>query len=71
MNTIETQSDSSLQRVVRPQTTEIVYTWTDGRQEVRYRRSYDSAEALQLIGEVCDLQVKHGAACPYSYRNVA
>jgi len=51
-------------------TTEIVYTWPDGRKEVRYRRAYNSPEALQLVAEVHDLQAKHAAACPYSYRHV-
>lgn len=50
--------------------TEIVYTWPDGREEVRYRRSINSREALELIAEVLELQRKHGADCPYSYRDV-
>lgn len=51
-------------------TTEIVYTWEDGREEVRYRRPYNSPKALELVQQVLDLQVKHGAACPYSFRHV-
>lgn len=50
--------------------TEIVYTWEDGREEVRYRRPKDSAEALDLVNQVIDLRIKHGEACPYSYRHV-
>jgi len=55
----------------RPTTTEIVHTWQDGREEVRYRRPYNSAEALEMVGQVLDLQRIHGAACPYSFRHVA
>lgn len=69
-----TESDSSRRShagaEARPTVTEIVYTWPDGCEEVRYRRSYQSTEALELIGEVCDLIAKHGPACPYSYRHV-
>lgn len=50
--------------------TEIVYTWPDGREEVRYRRRKDSADGLALVNEVLDLQLKHGANCPYSFRDV-
>jgi hypothetical protein len=49
--------------------TEIVFTWPDGREEVRYRRPTNSPEALELINEVLDLQAKHGLSCPYSFRN--
>lgn len=55
---------------LQPTTTEIVYTWPDGREEVRYRRSYNSSEALELTGRIADLIVKHGSACPYSWRHV-
>lgn len=51
--------------------TEIVYTWPDGREEVRYRRTKDTPAALQLIDQVLCLQARHGAASPYSYRHVA
>lgn len=30
----------------------------------------DSPEALEMINDVLDLQAKHGAACPYSFRHV-
>ena len=50
--------------------TEIVYTWSGGREEVRYRRPKDSAEALKFVSQVLDLQRKHGDACPYSFRHV-
>jgi hypothetical protein len=52
-------------------TTEIIYTWEDGREEVRYRRPKDSPGAFDLINDVIELQAKHGAACPYSWRNIA
>lgn len=55
---------------INPTTTEIVYTWPDGREEVRYRRSYNSEEANMLVGEIADLIRMHGAACPYSWRHV-
>lgn len=50
--------------------TEIVYTWPDGREEVRYRRRKDSPKALELVNDVLDLQRVHGTACPYSFRHV-
>jgi hypothetical protein len=50
-------------------TTEIVYTWPDGREEVRYRQPKDSPRALDLIEQVLELQTEHGAACPYSFRH--
>lgn len=50
--------------------TEIVYTWPDGREEVRYRRAKDSLDALGMIDEVLNLQQKHGISCPYSFRHV-
>ena len=62
--------DSPVRAPVGPHTTEIVYTWPDGREEVRYRRPYNSAEALEIISQVLDLQRDHRAACPYSFRHV-
>ena len=53
-----------------PTTTEIVYTWEDGREEVRYRRLYNSADAMFFIDNVLELQRQHGASCPYSFRHV-
>lgn len=47
---------------------EIVYTWPDGREEVRYRRPVGSEDAVKLCTEVDVLRAKHGDACPYSYR---
>lgn len=46
----------------------IVYTWPDGREEVRYRRVSDSPEAKELMDEVDALKVRLGDECPYSYR---
>jgi hypothetical protein len=54
-----------------PTITEIVYTAKEGREFVRYRRPYNSPEALELINETLELQKKHGSECPYSYRHVA
>lgn len=51
-------------------TVEIVYTWPDGTEEVRYRRPENSHAAMNLINEVLDLQSKHGSDCPYSFRVV-
>lgn len=50
--------------------TEIVYTHEDGREEVRYRRPFNSPEALELVDQVIELIRKHGEMCPYSFRNV-
>ena len=50
--------------------TEFVYTWPDGREEVRYRRDMDSPDSLATIDEVLNLQRQHGASCPYSFRHV-
>jgi len=50
--------------------TEIVFTWPDGREEVRYRRSAGSVDAAELISQVEKLKARDGAECPYSYRDV-
>ena len=48
---------------------EIVYTWPDGREEVRYRRTQGTYEAMRLMKEVDDMRARLGATeCPYSYR---
>lgn len=51
-------------------TLEVVYTWDDGREEVRYRRPEDSEDAAKFKKEVESLQHKWGHKCPYSYRVV-
>lgn len=51
-------------------TTEIVYTWPNGSQDVLYRRPKDSPESIALVKEVSDLQARHGKDCPYSFRHV-
>ena len=54
-------------------TLEIVYTWPDGREEVRYRRPVLSHDAIQMRVEVNALQQfsrEKGQVCPYSYREV-
>lgn len=48
---------------------EIVYTWPDGREEVRYRRVSGSPEAFDLIGQVRALRERDGDSCPYSWRD--
>lgn len=48
--------------------TEFVYRWQDGREEVRYRRTYNSEDALKLIAEVENLQ-KINLDSPYFYRH--
>jgi hypothetical protein len=50
-------------------TTEIIFTWPDGREEVRYRRPKDSADALSLIETIIDCKNRHGET-PYSWRHV-
>ena len=50
-------------------TTEIIYTWDNGREEVRYRRTTDSREALQLISQIEVMKAKYKDT-PYSWRNV-
>lgn len=55
---------------MRREITEFVYTWPNGREEVRYRRDKDSEGALELIAEVLDLQRIHGDFCPYSFRHI-
>lgn len=53
-----------------PTTTEIVYTWEDGREEVRYRRIYGSVEAQELMSQVDALRERDKEKSPYSYRHV-
>ena len=49
--------------------TEIVFTWPDGREEVRYRRPEDSESALLLIEEIIAMTKRLGTDIPYSYRH--
>lgn len=49
--------------------TEFVYTWSDGRQEVRYRRCPgDECDAMKE--QVDHMRADQGDQCPYSYREV-
>lgn len=48
--------------------TEFIYTWPDGRQEVRYRRVTGSPEELELLAELASLKSLFGEGCPYSAR---
>lgn len=52
-------------------TVEVVYTWPDGREEVRYRRPYPSDSATDFMDEVDKLRRRDGEECPYSYRFVS
>lgn len=47
---------------------EIVYTWPDGREEVRYRRS-NKEQARDLIEACHRLRGLHGDQSPYWYRD--
>lgn len=52
-------------------TTEIVYRWLDGREEVRYRRPYASPEAAKLIEEMVTANKADGVYGPrYFVRHV-
>jgi hypothetical protein len=56
---------------MREKTLEIVYTWDDGREEVRYRRTpHDSDDAKELTRQVEKLQSLYAGECPYSWRIV-
>lgn len=48
---------------------EIVYTWPDGREEVRYRRKAGTQDAACLIEQVERMRSKHGDKSPYSWRS--
>lgn len=53
------------------ETMEIVYTWPDGKEEVRYTRPMHSEEAEKLMSEVDAMHARltyMGEECPYSYR---
>lgn len=52
---------------------EVVYTWQNGREEVRYRRSWHSEEGNAMRQEVDALIATakaRGYVSPYSYRAV-
>ncbi len=49
-------------------TLEVVYTWLDGREEVRYRRPYLSDSADVFIDQIRSLKTKFGEECPYHWR---
>jgi hypothetical protein len=64
------QARQLLAKVKAMSTTEIVYRWPDGREEVRYRRPFGSEGALLLMAEVAALQHCQGDGCPYFVRHV-
>lgn len=50
---------------------EFVFTWDDGREEVRYRRPEGSSDTFKMISEITKLQERgrnNGYKSPYSYR---
>ena len=50
---------------------QIIYTWPDGREEVRYERPIDSEDARRVMTEVDEAQARCellGETCAYSYR---
>lgn len=50
-------------------TLEVIYTWPDGREEVRYRRAKDSEDAIGLMRQI-DYHKIVTSDYPYSYRFV-
>lgn len=67
-----TDPQDAFTQATKPTTTEIVYRWPDGREEVRYRRSFGSKEALELVRQVRILQTTgpRPEDCPYFIRHV-
>lgn len=51
-------------------TTEIMYRWQDGQEELRYSRPYGSEDAEKFIAEVRALEDRLGSGCPYFVRHV-
>lgn len=49
---------------------EFIYTWSDGRQEVRYSRPKKSKDTYKMISEILKMRLKFGAECPYSYKEI-
>lgn len=50
---------------------EFIFTWQDGRKEVRYRRLKGSIDANKMISEIFKLQERgklNGYTSPYSYQ---
>ena len=54
---------------MKPNTLEVIFTWDDGREELRYSRPLDSADAAKFMAEVDELKRKYPDT-PYSYRKV-
>lgn len=52
------------------QTLEVIYTWPDGREEVRYRATAGTEKADELQAQVDHLKSLHGPESPYSSRVV-
>lgn len=55
-------------------TTEFLYTWPDGRIDVRYRRPKDSKDAIEFMNQIDSLNKVYVDAglepSNYSYRDV-
>lgn len=54
-------------------TLEVIYTWPNGRQEIRYSPPAGTITAARLVAEVRRLQQRAergGRPCPYSFRLV-
>jgi hypothetical protein len=51
-----------------PRTIEVVYTWQNGRKEVRYRATEGTEHADNLTSQVECQKALHGKDCPYSIR---
>lgn len=59
--------------MTNPTTTEIIYTYDNGKVAVRYTRAYGSDEAAEFIEEVIDNQamcLATGTVSAYDWRNV-
>jgi len=68
-----TTADTTEQESKPTTSVEIVYTWPNGSEEVRYRRPQHSEDAKSLIREVLKMQARldtMNEPCPYSYRFV-
>lgn len=71
---INSLTDAQVERILRNEmrdTLEIIYTWPNGREEVRYRRPDGTDDAKRLMDEVDAMKSRlesMGEECPYSYR---
>ncbi len=54
----------------KPNAIEIIYTWPDGTEEVRYRKLIGSIDGEDLRQQVEERKRWLGDDCPYSWREV-